>query len=235
MSVVWSLAFGLAIGSGALFVIAALRGVEFPGGRRSKGSSRSGNSDDRPLVEGLAVWIEQLRDMMAGARGLEQALSASATTAPSLVRPAVERLSANLEFQSLPTAARGFASDVNHPLADFVAAVLITTSRHQARDVVALLTQLAETCRDEVSMRTRVWVSRARTRSAVRIISVVVVAFIAGLFVLNRDYLAPYSSAGGTIVLVVVISLFAGSFVGLRQLAQFEVPPRFVAASEVDS
>ena len=235
MSVILSLALGLVLGSGVVFVIAALRGVNLPGRRRSERGSRPNTSDDRPLVEGLAVWIEQLRDMMAGARGLEQALSASASTAPNVVRPAVERLSANLEFQSLPAAARGFASDVNHPLADFVAAVLITTSRHQARDVVGLLTQLAETCRDEVSMRTRVWVSRARTRSAVRIISVVVVAFVAGLFLLNRDYLAPYSTADGVIVLVVVISLFVGSFFGLQRLARFDVPPRFVAAAEVES
>lgn len=234
MSGILSIALGLLIGSGVVIVVAALRGVSFPGRRRSVSGSRQREFDDRPLVEGLAVWIEQLRDMMAGARGLEQALSASASTAPNIVRPAVERLASNLEFQSLPTTARTFASDVNHPLADFVAAVLITTSRHQARDVVALLTQLAETCRDEVSMRTRVWVSRARTRSAVRIISVVVVTFVAGLFLLNRDYLAPYSTAGGVIVLMVVISLFAGSFLGLRRLARFDVPPRFVAASEVE-
>lgn len=229
------LAFGLVLGAGALFVIAGLRGVDFPSRRPSGGRVRRKDSDDRQLVEGLAVWIEQLRDMMAGARGLEQALSASASTAPNLVRPAVERLAANLEFQSLSSAARGFAADVSHPLADFVAAVLITTSRHQARDVVALLTQLAETCRDEVSMRTRVWVSRARTRSAVRIISVVVIAFVVGLFLLNRDYLAPYSTVSGVIVLVVVVILFAGSFYGLQRFARFDVPPRFVAASEGDS
>lgn len=229
------LALGLVLGAGALFVIAGLRGVRFPSRRRSHGEARRKDVDDRPLVEGLAVWIEQLRDMMAGARGLEQALAASASTAPNIVRPAVERLAANLEFQNLSMAARGFAADVHHPLADFVAAVLITTSRHQARDVVALLTQLAETCRDEVSMRTRVWVSRARTRSAVRIISFVVVAFIVGLFLLNRDYLAPYSTVNGVIVLVVVITLFAGSFFGLQRLSRFDVPPRFVAASEGES
>ena len=106
--------------------------------------------------------------------------------------------------------------------------------RSQARDVVALLSQLAETCRDEVTMRTRVWVSRARTRSAVRIIVVVVGVFITGLFVFNRSYLEPYSTPTGIAVLMIVFGLFTGSFVGLNRLSQFDMPARFVAAGEVE-
>ena len=171
MLILTKLLIGISLGVGLLFLAASLRGVHHPALRRIRSKRRQGSRDDRPLVEALAVWIEQLRDMMAGARGVEQAIAASSRTAPVIIRSAVARLATNLDFQPLGVAARAFAKDVDHPLADFVAAVLITTSQHQARDVVSLLSQLAETCRDEVSMRTRVWVSRARTRSAVRIIA----------------------------------------------------------------
>lgn len=235
MLILTSLLSGIVIGVGVLFLLAALRGVAHPALRRLRNKGHRRTRDDRPLVEALAVWIEQLRDMMAGARGVEQAIVASVSTAPMIVRPAVARMAANLEFQSLGAAARVFAKDVDHPLADFVSAVLITTSQHQARDVVGLLSQLAETCRDEVLMRTRVWVSRARTRSAVRIIVVVVLVFVLGLFVLNRDYLDPYSSPSGAVVMMVVIGLFSGSFLGLVRLSRFDMPPRFVATAEVES
>lgn len=229
-----ALVLGFTGGIGALFAIASLRGIAHPSLAKLRRSNAKRNHDDRPLVEALAVWIEQLRDMMAGARGLEQAIVASSTTAPANIRPAVGRLAANLDFQPLSSAARAFANEIAHPLADFVSAVFITTSQHQARDVVALLSQLAETCRDEVTMRTRVWVSRARTRSAVRIIVVVVGLFITGLFVFNRSYLEPYSTPTGIVVLMIVFGLFTGSFVGLNRLSQFDMPARFVAAGEVE-
>jgi len=86
------------------------------------------------------------------------------------------------------------ATDVDHPLADFVTAALMVAAENHVRDLVSLLTHLAECCRDDVRMRTRVWVARARLRSAVRIIVAVIVSFVAGLLLLQRDYLRAYAS-----------------------------------------
>lgn len=226
-----SVLVGVAIGVGSLTTLTALRDcAHAPRFHRPK--SRP-STDERALVEALAVWIEQLRDTMAGARGLEQAIVATAETAPGLLRPAVVRLAARLSHDSLAAAALDFSDEVDNSLADFVVAVLVTASEQQVRDVGTVLTHLAECCRDEVKMRTRVWVSRARTRSAVRIIGIVVVAFVAGLFVLNRSYLEPYGSPTGLVVLVVVVALFTGALVAMNRLSHFEAPPRFMAARGV--
>jgi Flp pilus assembly protein TadB len=187
------------------------------------------NIDDTKLVEALAVWTEQLRDTIAGARGLEQALTVTATTAPLTIRPAVQQLSAQLGFTNLPVAVRNFAAEVNHPLADFVAAALITASENQVRDMGSLLGHLADCCRDDVRMRTRIWVARARIRSAVRIIGAVVVAFVVGLIAFNPTYLAPYTTPSGMFALAVVIAMFAASLVLLQRLGQFSAPTRFIA------
>lgn len=221
---------GVAIGVGALTTLTAVRDsfdVSVPRFRRPV---KRTTVDERVLVESLAVWIEQLRDTMAGARGLEQAIVATAETAPELLRPAVVRLADRLVHDTLSGAAADFAEEVDNSLADFVVAVLVTASEQQVRDVGSVLSHLAECCRDEVKMRTRVWVSRARTRSAVRIIGVVVVAFVAGLFVLNRSYLEPYGSPTGLLVLGVVIALFIGALTTMNRLAHFDTPPRFMAA-----
>lgn len=219
---------GLASGAGVLFVLFGLRGVRVVDFRRPRSTRRS-TSDETELVEALAVWTEQLRDTMAGARGLEQALGATAVTAPEPLRPVVQRLSSRLGMMPLPRALKGLAADVDHPLADFVAAALIVAAENHVRDLVSLLTHLAECCRDDVRMRTRVWVARARLRSAVRIISVVIVAFVAGLVLLQRDYLRVYASGSGIGVMVVIIAMFGGALLMLSRLGRFESVSRFVA------
>lgn len=231
MTIAPRLLIGIACATGILFVLAGLRGLvvlDVPRRRRSP-STR----DERQLVEALAVWTEQLRDTIAGASGIEQAISVTSRTAPPLLRPAVESLAARVGFVPLPDAVREFAGDVYHPLADFVAAALITASRNQVREMGSLLGHLAQCCRDDVSMRTRVWVARARTRSAVRIISVVVVVFVLGLVVLDPNYLAPYATPTGMVVGVLVVVMFLGSFAIMRRLGQIENPVRFIARREV--
>lgn len=225
-----SVLVGVAVGVGVLTTLTALRDSVRPSTSRFRRPKSRPSTDERALVEALAVWIEQLRDTMAGARGLEQAIVATAETAPSLLRPAAARLAARLSHEPLSAAAVDFSDEVDNSLADFVVAVLVTASEQQVRDVGTVLTHLAECCRDEVKMRTRVWVSRARTRSAIRIIGIVVVAFVAGLFVLNRSYLEPYGSPTGLVVLVIVVALFAGALVTMNRLSHFEAPPRFMAA-----
>lgn len=221
---------GVSIATGVLFVVAGLRGLRV---LHLSGTKRNGNSgDEREIIEALAVWTEQLRDTIAGASGIEQAITVTSLTAPPLLRPFVERLAARLGFSPLSDAVREFSEEVDHPLADFVAAALITASDNQVREMGPLLSHLSQCCRDDVSMRTRVWVARARTRSATRIISVVVVVFVLGLLLLDPAYLAPYGSPTGALVACVVVGMFFGALEAMRRLGHIENPVRFVARRE---
>lgn len=220
---------GVTTGAGLLLVVAGLRGVELFRSTMTRVRRSRRTRDDTHLIESLAIWTEQLRDTMAGSSGLEQAVTVTAQTAPELLKPAVQRMSARLGFTPLPESARQFADDVDHALADFVVAALITASDNQVRDMGALLGHLAECCRSDVQMRTRVWVARARLRSAVRIITIVVVAFVLGLYVLNPTYLEPYGSSSGLIALLIIGGLFAGSLHLLHRLGRLDTPERFVA------
>lgn len=219
---------GLALGAGSVFVSSGLRGVRLLEIRRTRTGRRSAR-DESELVEALAVWTEQLRDTMAGARGLEQALAATSVTAPDAIRPAVQRLSSRLGMMPLPRALKILATDVDHPSADFVIAALVVAAENHVRDLVSLLTHLAECCRDDVRMRSRVWVARARLRSAVRIIAAVIVTFVGGLVVLQRDYVGVYTTGDGLMVLAVVVAMFAMSLFLLARLGRFESSGRFVA------
>lgn len=179
-------------------------------------------------VEALASWTEQLRDTLAAANGLEHAIGASAAVAPQALAEPVARLAARVEYEPLPIALRRFADDVDHPLADFVVAALVVASEKEARELGTLLGHLAECARDDARMRTRIWVGRARSRTAVRIIVGVVAAFVAGLLVMDREYLTAYDSAEGQIALAVIFGLFAAAFVAMERMGRFAAPERFV-------
>lgn len=188
--------------------------------------------DERGLADAIATWTEQLRDTLAGAHGLEQAIVATSLHAPLAISSAVGRLSAQIQYGKLSDGLRRFADDVDHPISDFVSAALITATEYQARDLAQLLGHLAQCARDEGRMRTRIWVGRARTRSSVRIISVVVISFVSGLIVFNREYLSVYSSFDGQVILSGIFILFGSSLIMLDQFSRISAPQRFIRRRE---
>ena len=191
--------------------------------------------DERGLADAIATWTEQLRDTLAGAHGLEQAIVATSVHAPLAISSAVSRLSAQIQYGKLSDGLRRFAEDVDHPISDFVAAALITATEYQARDLAQLLGHLAQCAREEGRMRTRIWVGRARTRSSVRIISFVVVGFVSALVVFNRDYLNVYSSFEGQVILSGIFVLFGCSLIMLDQFSRIAAPQRFIRRREVNN
>ena len=205
-------------GSVALLV-AAIPGISRP-------SIQTRNEQE--LVDGIATWTEQLRDTLAGAHGLEQAIVATSVHAPLVLQAHVKKLASFIGYGSLEDGIRRFGDDLDNSTADFVVAALVTASQHQARDLGMLLTQIAQCARDESKMRSRVWVGRARTRSAIKIIATVIAVFVLGLFTFNRTYLQPYSSIQGQVVLSVILGVFALSLSLMQSMAKIIEPERFV-------
>ena len=191
-------------------------------------SGRSDHEREIARVEAIASWAEMLRDTIAGAAGLEQAIAATGPIAPAPIAEPVARLAARLDFEPLPSALRRFADEVDHPTADFVVAALVTAAEKEARELGPLLGHLAECARDEARMRTRIWIDRAKTRTSVKVIGSCVIAFAAGLLVFSRAYLEPYDDAMGQVVLLVIGSLFLLSLLGMERMARLAVPERFV-------
>ena len=189
-------------------------------------------------IEAVAGWAEQLRDTMAGAAGLEQAIEASAPVSPLAIRPQVVALAGRLERERLGSALRGFAVEMADPTADLVVAALLLAADHQAGQLGELLGTLAAAARDQATMRLRVEAGRARTRTSVRLIVGVTVALVGFLLLFSRSYLAPFASPLGQVVLLVVGGCFALAFSWLTRMTRPDPPARLLraeptAASEV--
>jgi Flp pilus assembly protein TadB len=184
-------------------------------------------------LEGLAAWTESLRDTIAGAVGLEQAIPATAeAAAPSISRP-LHVLSDRLRVRlPMPLALQRFADDLDDPAADLVVAALVLNSRLRGPGLRDVLTSLSRSVRNELEMRGRVMAGRRSTRRSVQIVVFVSATFIIGLRVLNPEYVEPYGTFTGQVVLAVIVALFAAGFLWLRRLATFEMPSRFLGAGE---
>lgn len=182
-------------------------------------------------TEAIATWTEMIRDNMAGAAGLEQALVATSRLAPVAIRPEVRRFAVRLDDLPLADALAMLGDDLDHPSADLVVAALVNAARMESRDLGALLSRLAESIRGDVRMRLRVETGRARIRTSARMVIGVTIATIAFLFVFSRDLLDAYNSTGGQLWMVLVLIVFALAGYLLRAYGEIEMPERFSARS----
>ena len=232
MGVTGVVAVGLVIGAG----LVVLAGGHGGGGRRvtrdwieQVGSRRtSADAEQRRLVEAIAAWTENLRDAVTAASGLEQAILSTGDHCPRAIEEPVARLVASLRYGDLEGSLREFADSVDHPTCDFVVAALVIASRNAARDLAPLLGHLSECARAESALHLRVWVSRARTRTSVRIVIGSVVTFVGGLVLFNPGYLAPFASPVGSVALAACLVCFAVSLKWILQIARVAAPARFL-------
>lgn len=184
-------------------------------------------------LEAIATWTESLRDTIAAAIGLEQAILASVDNAPDAIKPQLQRLAGRLRSHlPLPQALSAFAEDFDDASVDLVVAALVMNSRLRGSGLVGTLTALSSTARAELDMRTRVEQTRKNLRRSARTIIVVTLIFAGGLMVLSRDYLSPYGTVTGQFALCIVIGLFLASFWWIRSASQVRAASRFLASPQ---
>lgn len=194
-------------------------------------ASRSSRDAALARTEAIASWTEMLRDTIASAHGLEAAIATTAPVAPEAIRPEVEQLARSLKHMSLSEALRRLAVDLAHPISDLVVASLTVAANGAVRDLAELLGMLADSARDEAAMQMRVEASRARMRTAVRVISGVTVVTALGLVVLNRSYVEVYSTVAGQVVLASIAAAWGVALWWLASMSRFRQPERFLIAA----
>jgi tight adherence protein B len=180
-------------------------------------------------LEGLAAWTESLRDTIAGAAGLEQAIPISIRAAAPMLRPHLRAMVDRLHTRmALPDALRLFADELDDPSADLVVAALILNARLRGPGLRDVLGALAVSAREELDMRRRVEAERRSTRRSVQIVVITALVFAGLLVVFNPSYVEEYGSWLGQAVLVVVAGLFGAGFAWMRRLARFDKPTRLL-------
>ncbi|GAA1672559.1 type II secretion system F family protein [Kribbella yunnanensis] len=191
-----------------------------------------GTGEERRAIErleALATWTEALRDTIAGAVGLEQAIPATAVNAAPAIKPGLNLLVDRLRIREpLPSALMRFADDLDDPSADLIVAALVLNARLRGPGLREVLSALADSAREELDVRRKVAAERRSTRRSVQVVVAITLLVAAALVLFNPTYVAPYTSFIGQFVLFIVIALYAVGLVWLRRLAKIEVPERFL-------
>ena len=218
------LALALTVVGAALMVMDLWRQGRLEFARSALRRHRADAQSQMDLVEAIASWTENLRDLLASSSGLEQAIITSQEYAPRRIAPQVRKLAADLRYRTLEDSLRDFADGVSHPTCDFVVLALVSTVRGSTSDLVPLLGQLSDCARSECDLYLRVWVSRARSRTAVRIIFGSVALFTVGLLLFNPGYVAPFMSREGSVFLIATLTMFVTALIWIVRISR--VPDR---------
>jgi len=180
-------------------------------------------------VEGLEEWIRRVADLVAAGGGLEQSLLRSAGLAPESVSEPVQRLVARLQARwRTEDALRAFADDLSDGASDLVVAALLLGNELRGPGLARVLTELAQTLAAEVATRRQVEADRAKPRANARWLVLITLGASAAAFVAGQ-YMAPYGTPIGQLMLLGIVSAIAGCLVWLRKIAQTQPDPRFLA------
>lgn len=231
--------FAIALASAALVglvtgwpvgaVLAGLAGYVLPGLFARRATTPAAIA----RMEGLAAWTESLRDNLAAAAGLEQAVITTAEGASEGVRAQTALLVAKLREQvPLGQALRELADDLDDPEADAVIGSLLMAVEHHGGHVGESLSALAAAAWDRAIFYRRTQAAQAGARTDVRTIVGIFAFFVVALSLIGHGILDVYDTARGQAVLVFVGVCFLVGYRWLLALASAEVPSRFVTAEE---
>ena len=205
--------------------VAAVGGAALP----SLAGSRARRAAAVARIEAIATWAEQLRDVLAAAAGIQEAIVATAPLAPAPIAAEVRRLAESLATrrERLAPALARFADEVAHPLADMVVTSLVLASERQGR-LGDVLGEVARSARQVATMRLRVEAARARTYVTTRLIVGMTAGITTWLVVFHRPYLAPFDSAGGQVMVVAIGAIFGAAGVTMARMARPTEPARLL-------
>ena len=180
-------------------------------------------------LEAVATWTESLRDTIAGSIALEEAIRNTASAAPPTIQGPLQRMVGALAVHvPLPQALAQFAEDFEDESIDLVAAALILNSRLRGPGLVATLTALATSTREELDMRRRIEQERKTLRRDARTIMIWSIGFAAVLAVFSRSYMTPYATVPGQFMLAIVVGIFVAGLIWMRKLADVRPHERFL-------
>ncbi len=181
-------------------------------------------------LDAMAEWTRSLAGVLTVGMGLEQALIATQRSAPAPIAPEVNRLVVRLRARwSTEAALRAFADDLDDATGDLIAAALILGARRRGAGLATVLDGLAQSVAAEVRVRRQIEADRAKPRATARWITMITLGAL-GLMFLNGDYIAPYGSPLGQLMLGVLLAAYIGALLWLRHVAAGRALPRFLGS-----
>jgi len=185
-------------------------------------------------LEALEEWTRSLAGVFTAGAGLEQALVSTAGSAPEAIRPEVGRLVSRLRARwTTEQALRAYADDLNDAAGDLLVANLLLASKHRGSRLAVVLDDLAGSVAAEVRNRRQVEADRAKPRATARWVTLITVGVL-GVLAFTGSYIAPYGSAAGQLILVLLIGCYIATLIWMRRMSAGSPPARILGATARD-
>lgn len=182
-------------------------------------------------LEAMEEWVRSVAGVLTAGVGLEQALITSLRSTPEPIRPEVSLLVGRLRSRwDTQAALTMFADDLDDATGDLIVAQLRLGARRRGSGLAAVLDALAESVGHEVRARREIEADRAKPRANARFITIFSASFL-GVLALSGDYVAPYGSDLGQVLLVALLTLYAAVLVWLRRMTRGRRLPRFIGTA----
>lgn len=186
-------------------------------------------------LEAMEEWTRSLAGVLTVGVGLEQALVATLRSTPAPIAGEVNRLVARLRARWVTEdALRAFADELDDSTGDLVAANLILGARRRGAGLASVLEGLAESVSADVRARRQVEADRAKPRATARWVTLISASALSILAV-SGDYVEPYSTPLGQIILLLLLAAYVATLVWMRQMAIGKPLPRFLSVRSVTS
>ncbi|CAO5256638.1 type II secretion system F family protein [Frankia sp. AgKG'84/4] len=182
-------------------------------------------------LEALADWTRRIADLMSSGAGLEQAMEASLGSCPPPIAAEVGALVARLTARwTAADALRAFADDLVDA-DEVVGALILAADVARGAGLRQALIALAESTEARVRARREVEADRAKPRAGARTVMIIIGVSVAAVMLLGRQFLLPYRSLTGEIVLIVDGALFLAALWWMRTLSRTPPEPRLLPPS----
>jgi hypothetical protein len=186
-------------------------------------------------IEAVGEWARRLKDVSVIGMGLQQAIVASAGTAPAAISDEVRELSVRLQAgMDARAALASFADQIADPVCDQVVAALMLHLTDRGDRLGEVLTSIASASAAEVATRREVDAKRTQSRFAVRFLTLTTLGTI-GFGAIRPDYMKPYETAFGQVVMVALSAVFITILLWVRSMSQPEKSPRFLDSASVEA
>lgn len=187
-------------------------------------------ADKIERLEAMEEWTRSLSGILTAGVGLEQALISTLRSTPEQIRPEVTRLASRLRARwGTEAALRVFADELDDATGDLIAANLILGARRRGAGVASVLEALAESVAADVRARREIGSDRAKPRATARWVTIITMGVL-GFLAFTGDYIAPYGSPFGQVLLVVLLSLYVATLLWMKRMAVGERLPRFIGS-----
>ncbi len=179
-------------------------------------------------LEAMEEWTRSLAGVLTVGVGLEQAITATVKSTPDALRPEVTTLVARLRARwTTIDALRAFADDLDDATGDLIASSLILGATRRGSGLAAVLEGLAATVAQDVQVRRKIEADRSKPRTTARMVTIVTLIAL-GFLAFNQDYIEPYGTVMGQIILVILLSCYVLCLLWMRQITRPSALPRIM-------